>query len=50
MSGKALLLPEVQTVLERLHTLADARDDVIVQEVRGDEGPGRPPRRSRRRR
>jgi predicted O-methyltransferase YrrM len=33
----SLLLPEVQNVLERLHTLADARDDSIVQRVRHDE-------------
>jgi predicted O-methyltransferase YrrM len=29
-----LLLPDVQTVLERLHTLADANDDEIGQRVR----------------
>lgn len=33
----SLLLPEVQNVLERLHTLADTRDEAIVQKVRGDE-------------
>ncbi len=33
----SLLLPEVQAVLERLHTLADSRDDTIIQQVRGDE-------------
>ena len=33
----SLLLPEVQTVLERLHTLADSRDEAVVQKVRGDE-------------
>jgi predicted O-methyltransferase YrrM len=33
----SLLLPEVQNVLERLHTLADNRDEAIVQKVRGDE-------------
>ncbi len=33
----SLWLPEVETVLERLHALADARDDVIVQEVRGSD-------------
>jgi len=30
----ALLRPEVQQVLERLHTLADTQDDAIVQQVR----------------
>ena len=30
----ALLRPEVQRVLERLHTLADSKDDAIIQEVR----------------
>ena len=34
---KSLLLPEVQNVLERLHTLADSRDDTIIQQVRGNE-------------
>jgi predicted O-methyltransferase YrrM len=33
----SLLLPEVQVVLERLHTLADTRDDAVVKQVRGDE-------------
>jgi predicted O-methyltransferase YrrM len=33
----SLLLPKVQNVLERLHTLADSRDDSIVQRVRGNE-------------
>jgi predicted O-methyltransferase YrrM len=33
----SLLLPNVQAVLERLHTLADSRDDTIIQQVRGDE-------------
>jgi predicted O-methyltransferase YrrM len=33
----SLLLPEVQNVLERLHTLADTRDEAVVQQVRGDE-------------
>ena len=33
----SLLLPEVYAVLERLHTLADTRDETIVQQVRGDE-------------
>ena len=33
----SLLLPEVQNVLERLHTLADARDETIIQQVRGNE-------------
>ena len=33
----SLLLPEVQNLLERLHALADARDDAIVQQVRGNE-------------
>ena len=33
----SLLLPEVQNVLERLHDLADARDEAIVQQVRGNE-------------
>jgi predicted O-methyltransferase YrrM len=33
----SLLLPEVQNVLERLHDLADARDESIVQQVRGNE-------------
>ena len=30
----ALLRPEVQRVLERLHTLADSNDDAIIQQVR----------------
>jgi predicted O-methyltransferase YrrM len=29
----ALLLPQVQAVLKRLHTLADSNDDVIIQQV-----------------
>lgn len=33
----SLLLPEVQNVLERLHDLADARDEAIVRQVRGNE-------------
>ncbi|MGO9107607.1 MAG: O-methyltransferase [Thermoguttaceae bacterium] len=33
----SLLLPEVQNVLERLHALADDRDDVIIQDVRGNQ-------------
>ena len=33
----SLLLPEVQNVLERLHVLADTRDESIVQQVRGNE-------------
>lgn len=33
----SLLLLEVQSVLERLHTLADARDETIIHQVRGDE-------------
>ena len=33
----SLLLPEVQNVLERLHVLADARDETIIQQVRGNE-------------
>jgi predicted O-methyltransferase YrrM len=33
----SLLLPEVQNVLDRLHDLADARDETIVQQVRGNE-------------
>ena len=33
----SLLLPEVQNVLEQLHSLADARDEAIVQQVRGNE-------------
>jgi predicted O-methyltransferase YrrM len=32
----SLLLPEVQNVLERLHALADARDDAILQQARGN--------------
>ena len=34
---KTRLLPEVQNVLERLHTLADARDETTIQQVRGNE-------------
>jgi predicted O-methyltransferase YrrM len=30
-----LLLPEVKSVLDRLHTLAESRDDAIIQQVRG---------------
>jgi predicted O-methyltransferase YrrM len=30
-----LMLPEVQAVLNRLHALAEARDDAIMQQVRG---------------
>ena len=33
----SLLLPEVQNVLERLHDLADARDEAIIQQIRGNE-------------
>jgi predicted O-methyltransferase YrrM len=33
----SLLLPEVENVLERLHDLADTRDETIVQQVRGNE-------------
>ena len=33
----SLLLPEVQDVLELLHDLADARDEAIVQEARGND-------------
>jgi predicted O-methyltransferase YrrM len=33
----SLLLSEVQAVLERLHALADVRDETLVQQVRGDE-------------
>ncbi|MCY2993584.1 MAG: class I SAM-dependent methyltransferase [Planctomycetota bacterium] len=36
VSNSALWLPEVQGVLDRLHTLADAHDDAIIQQVRGD--------------
>ena len=32
----SLLLPEVQNVLERLHDLADARDETMIQQVRGN--------------
>ena len=35
-SGAALLLPQVQKVLERLHTLADTRDDSIGEHVRSE--------------
>ncbi len=31
------MIPEVQNVLERLHALADARDEAIVRQVRGNE-------------
>jgi predicted O-methyltransferase YrrM len=34
--GSTLLLPRVQKVLERLHILADTRDDLIGQQVHGD--------------
>ena len=33
----SLLLPEARNVLERLHALADARDESIIQQVRGNE-------------
>ena len=33
----SLLLPSVENVLKRLHTLADSRDESIVRRVRGDE-------------
>ena len=33
----SLLLPEAQNVLERLHALADASDETIIQQVRGNE-------------
>jgi len=33
-SESALLRPEVQRVLERLHTLSDSNDDAIIQQVR----------------
>ncbi|MGA2064541.1 MAG: class I SAM-dependent methyltransferase [Thermoguttaceae bacterium] len=33
----SLLLPSVQNVLERLHALADARDEALVRQVRGDD-------------
>jgi hypothetical protein len=32
----SLLLREVQNVLDRLHNLADSRDDSIIQAIRGD--------------
>jgi len=35
--NSTLLLPEVQNILGRLHTLADARDEAVVRQVRGDE-------------
>lgn len=35
-SGTALLLPQVQKVLERLHTLADTRDDSIGEHIRSE--------------
>ena len=35
MTNCALLLPEVQAVLNRLHALAESRDDEIIQQVRG---------------
>jgi predicted O-methyltransferase YrrM len=35
-SGTALRLPQVQKVLERLHTLADTRDDSIGERVRSE--------------
>ena len=36
VTGSALFRPAVQGVLERLHTLADAQDDAIVQRVLND--------------
>ena len=30
-----LMLPVVQSVLNRIHALAEARDDAIIQQVRG---------------
>jgi len=33
----SLLLPEVQNILAQLHDLADARDETIIQQVRGNE-------------
>ena len=33
----SLLLSEVQNILQRLHTLADNRDEAIIQQVRGNE-------------
>jgi len=30
-----LLLPEIQSVLNRLHALAESRDDAIIPQVRG---------------
>jgi predicted O-methyltransferase YrrM len=33
----SLLLPEVQDVLDRLHDLADVRDETVIQRVRGNE-------------
>jgi predicted O-methyltransferase YrrM len=33
----SLLLPAVKNVLERLHSLADARDETIIRQVRGNE-------------
>jgi predicted O-methyltransferase YrrM len=35
--ANSLLCPEVQNVLERLHDLAEARDETIFQRVRGNE-------------
>lgn len=32
VTDSALLLPEVQAVLERLHTLADTNDGAIIQQ------------------
>ena len=33
----SLLRPEAQNVVERLHTLADTRDEAVVRQVRADE-------------
>jgi hypothetical protein len=35
-----LLSPEVQAVLNRLHALAEACDDAIIQQVRGPGSTG----------
>lgn len=35
MTNCTLMLPEVQAVLNRLHALAESRDDAIIQQVRG---------------
>jgi len=37
LAMNSLLLPEVQNVVERLHALAEARDETIIQEIRGNE-------------